>query len=96
MHIILYFMNFQDPTIKDIKVQIGNYVRLRRKQTGLTQDELGNLLGLSRITIQNLESGKNFTMDTLLKILQHFGLLAELSSQLQPAILDLDGPTSLY
>ena len=89
-------MNFQDPTIKDIKVQIGNYVRLRRKQTGLTQDELGNLLGLSRITIQNLESGKNFTMDTLLKILQHFGLLAELSSQLQLAILDLDGPTSLY
>ena len=89
-------MEFQETTIKDIKIQIGQYVRQKRKQSGITQDELGTMLGLSRITIQNLESGKNFTIDTLLKILQHFGLLTELNAHLKQASLDLDGPATLY
>ncbi|HTM65524.1 MAG TPA: helix-turn-helix transcriptional regulator [Flavipsychrobacter sp.] len=64
-----------DPGIKDIKVKLGELVKLLRKKKGLSQESLGNQLNLSRITIQNLESGKNATLDTLLIVMQHFGLL---------------------
>lgn len=64
-----------DPGIKDIKIKLGELVKLLRKKKGLSQESLGNQLNLSRITIQNLESGKNATLDTLLIVMQHFGLL---------------------
>jgi transcriptional regulator with XRE-family HTH domain len=64
-----------DPGIKDVKTKVGELVRLLRKKRGLSQESLGNQLNLSRITIQNLESGKNATLDTLLIVMQHFGLL---------------------
>jgi len=64
-----------DPGIKDVKIKLGELVKLLRKKKGLSQESLGNQLNLSRITIQNLESGKNATLDTLLIVMQHFGLL---------------------
>jgi transcriptional regulator with XRE-family HTH domain len=64
-----------DPGIKDVKRKLGELVKLLRRKKGLSQESLGNQLNLSRITIQNLESGKNATLDTLLIVMQHFGLL---------------------
>lgn len=61
--------------IKDVKSEIGQLVRAYRKQHKISQQELANQLELSRLTIQNLESGKNFTIDTLLKIFNHFDVL---------------------
>ncbi len=61
--------------IKNVKVKTGDLLKLLRKRAGLTQEQLGEQLGLSRITIQNIESGKNATMDTLLKVLQHWDML---------------------
>lgn len=58
--------------IKDVKIEIGQLVMFYRKQQKLSRQELAAQLDLSRITIQNLESGKNFTIDTLLKVLNHF------------------------
>ena len=75
-------MIFDKVKVKDIKVQIGQTVRVLRKNNKLTQQELGDLLNLSRITIQNLEAGKNFTIDTLLLVLQHFDLLNELNQEI--------------
>lgn len=69
--------------IKDIKLEIGQLVRSFRKRDKITQQELSEKLALSRITIQNLESGKNFTIDTLLKVLQHFELLGSLNELLK-------------
>ena len=63
-------------TIKDLKIQIGQWAKQLRKREKLSQDELAKTLKLSRITVQNLESGKNITLDTLLKVLQHFDTLA--------------------
>lgn len=65
--------------IKDVKSEIGLLVKSFRKLENISQQELGEKLGLSRITIQHLESGKNFTIDTLLKVAQHFDLLADLN-----------------
>jgi transcriptional regulator with XRE-family HTH domain len=64
-------------TLKDTKLKIGELARTLRKNSGSTQQELADQLGMSRITIQGLESGKNATMDTLLKVLQHAGILGE-------------------
>ncbi|MNV84854.1 hypothetical protein D3C71_1787560 [compost metagenome] len=64
--------------IKDVKLEIGKLVRSLRKRENISQEQLAELLELSRITIRNLESGKNATADTLLKVLQHFELLAPL------------------
>ncbi|MBA4260088.1 MAG: XRE family transcriptional regulator [Chitinophaga sp.] len=67
---------FQLITINQVKTQIGELCKVLRNQAGLTQAELAELLGLSRLTIQNMEAGKNPTLDTVLKVLQHFDQLA--------------------
>lgn len=74
---------FQTIKIKDIKEQIGLLTRTLRKQHQLTQQELADLLDVSRLTIQNIEAGKNFTIDNLLKIVQHFDLLSDLNQQIE-------------
>ncbi len=71
-------MPFEAITIKALKTNIGDWVKSLRKKQNLSQDELAELLNLSRLTIQNLEAGKNITLDTLLKVLQHFDALDRL------------------
>ena len=61
--------------IQDVSDKLGELTKLLRKTQGLTQQELADKLSMSRITIQNLEAGKNTTVDTLLKVMQHFDLL---------------------
>lgn len=89
-------MLFNRLNIQDIKLQLGKLIKTLRKQEGLTQAELADLLSLSRITIQNLESGKNFTIDTLLKVLQHFDKLSELNKLLSQQIIQSKEIDSLY
>lgn len=62
-------------TIKDVKNALGQLVRVLREKEGLSQEQLANKLALSRLTIQNLERGKNPTIETILKVIQHFDLL---------------------
>jgi transcriptional regulator with XRE-family HTH domain len=62
-------------TIKATKDQIGDWIKGLRKKQNLSQDQLAEQLNLSRLTIQNLEAGKNITLDTLLKVLQHLDVL---------------------
>jgi transcriptional regulator with XRE-family HTH domain len=75
-------------TIKETKKNIGLLSRTLRTRNNLTQEQLGELLGLSRLTIQNLESGKNPTLDTLLKVLQHFDQLSLLNELFTKQIAD--------
>lgn len=82
--------------IKDIKVEIGQLVKSYRKRDNISQQDLAEKLDLSRITIQNLESGKNFTIDTLLKILQHFELLSSLNELLKDKRDENQNLSSLY
>lgn len=77
-------------TIKDVKVDLGKLIKTYRKSRKLSQQELADYLSVSRITIQNVESGKNFTIDTLLKILQEFELLEGLNKEIAHYQDDLD------
>ncbi|MEZ0611968.1 helix-turn-helix domain-containing protein [Fibrella sp. WM1] len=55
--------------MEDIKAKVGALIREARKQKGLTQKELGEILGLSQSTIGEYEGGKqNLTIETLDKI----------------------------
>lgn len=62
-------------TIKEVKVKIGELCKQKRKEHELSREELAEVLDISRTTIQNIENGKNATLDNILKVANHFGLL---------------------
>lgn len=87
---------FNVVTIKNVKTEIGQSVRKARKWNKLSQQELADRLNVSRVTIQNLESGKNFTIDTLLKVLEHFDMLDLLKQEIQKQMKAHEPVKSLY
>jgi transcriptional regulator with XRE-family HTH domain len=86
---------FDNVTVKDVKIQVGLLVKTLRNRDSLTQEQLAEKLSLSRVTIQNLESGQNPTMDTLLKVLQYFDLLGSFNSYIDTEIQN-NNQQSLY
>ncbi len=82
--------------IKDVKSEIGLLVKSYRKGEKLSMQELADKLELSRITIQNLESGKNFTIDTLLKALQYFDKLSAFNDFVKGKRSENEEVESLY
>jgi transcriptional regulator with XRE-family HTH domain len=82
--------------IKDVKLEIGQLAKSYRKKQKLSQQDLADQLELSRLTIQNIESGKNFNIDTLLKVLNHFNLLTALNQVLIEKRNENEQFTSLY
>lgn len=86
---------FENTTVKDVKKNVGSLVKTLRAQASLTQEQLAEKLSLSRVTIQNLESGQNPTMDTLLKVLQYFDLLERFNDYIETEILN-NNQQSLY
>jgi len=87
---------FNTIEIKDVKTDIGLLVKALRKQRGITQIQLAESLDVSRTTIQNLELGKNFTVDTILKVLKELDLLALLSSEITQAKQHVVSTKSMY
>ncbi|GAB2555892.1 helix-turn-helix domain-containing protein [Spirosoma areae] len=52
-----------------IREQMGQLIRQRRTQKGLSQEQLGRKLGIGRTTVCRYEAGdQNFTVDTIQKI----------------------------
>ena len=86
---------FGNVTVKDVKIQVGLLVKTLRNRDSLTQEQLAEKLSLSRVTIQNLESGQNPTMDTLLKVLQYFDILGSFNSYIETEIQN-NNQQSLY
>lgn len=82
-------------TIKDVKLQLGALCKAKRKNAEMSQEDLGEALGLSRYTIQKFENGKNATLDTVLKIANHFGLLSTFQKAIKSTIED-ENNISLY
>jgi|GEM_PF-5962126 len=56
-------------------MSINNRLRAFREAKNMTQEELGNILGLKRASISAIETGKmELTLDNLLKIADHFSI----------------------
>ena len=57
-------------TIIRQSIQLGNLLRTRRKELGLTQAALADKVGLRQATVSQIETGSNATrIDTLLRII---------------------------
>ena len=65
-------MVFDLVKVSDVKLQMGAWCKSMRRRKRLSQEELSANLNLSRVTIHNLESGKNSTIETFLKVVNHF------------------------
>jgi transcriptional regulator with XRE-family HTH domain len=87
---------FNLSTAQDVKQDIGVWLRLMRKSRKLSQEELASELGMSRITLQNAENGKNITIDTLLLLLRHFDELEGIHKFIREKKEALANVRSLY
>jgi len=82
--------------IKEVKKELGLLVKAIRKQRSLSQAQLSQSLDVSRTTIQNLEMGKNFTVDTILKVLKEVDLLEQLNAEVIKAKNHIINSKSMY
>jgi len=80
----------------DVKNELGALVKALRKQRGLSQAQLAESLNVSRTTIQNLELGRNFTVDTFLKVMKEMDLLAQVQGEVIQAKSHVIYSKSLY
>ena len=58
---------------------IGAMIRNERLRSGMTQEELGELVGVGKAQISKIESGKGLTIKTVTKVLGALGLSASVS-----------------
>lgn len=82
-------------TIKEVKVKVGEWCKQKRQDYNLSQEELAEALGMSRITLVKVESGKNVNIDTLLKVANHFDALQNIFQWIKQDI-DKNNQNSLY
>ena len=71
-------MNYQQMSNPAILTEIGERLRRARLNANIGQDELAEKTGVSRKTIQNAESGKNCSLDTLISLLRGLNQLQQL------------------
>ena len=58
---------------------IGEASKEGRKNKKLTQEQLGNLIGVKKGQISKIENGKNLTLNTISRVLHAMGLQAHLN-----------------
>jgi transcriptional regulator with XRE-family HTH domain len=92
----MHDMDFNNIRISDVKIEIGTLIKKMRTNRKLTQGELAIRLNLSRITIQNIERGNNFTIDTYLLVLQYFNEMESFSEYIKSKIDDYKEIKSIY
>lgn len=68
-------LDFNKANLKEVKNSLAEWCQILRKENNETQISLAQKLNVSHKTIYNLEKGSNFTIDTLLKVLQYFDRL---------------------
>ena len=87
---------FDTIEIKEVKNELGHLIKALRKQRGFSQTQLAEALDVSRTTIQNLELGRNFTVDTFLKVMKEMDLLSQLNSEVIKAKAHIVNAKSMY
>ncbi|WP_255572459.1 helix-turn-helix transcriptional regulator [Cellulophaga sp. HaHa_2_1] len=78
-----------------MKVKIGEACKAIRKSNDLSREDLAEVLDVSSTTIQNIEKGKNATLDNVLKVANHFGLLQSITKEIDKTITN-QNDISLY
>jgi DNA-binding XRE family transcriptional regulator len=57
---------------------VGDAIKKARLSKNLTQEELGELIGVQRAQISRIESGKNLTLNTVARAFKAMGISAKL------------------
>lgn len=57
---------------------IGEAIKQARKKKNLTQEQLGELMGVQRAQISKIESGKNLSFSTIARAFKAMGIPANL------------------
>ena len=57
---------------------IGEAIREARKQKRLTQEQLGELMGVQRAQVSKIESGKNLNLSTVARAFKAMGIPVKL------------------
>lgn len=65
---------------------IGSIIRNERICKGLTQEELGERVGVGKAQISKIESGKGLTIKTVTKVLDALGISASVILKNEPEI----------
>lgn len=60
------------------RARLGNRIREIRKDLNLTQSELGERVGVKCAQISKIESGRNITIDVLIRIVKGLGVPVEM------------------
>lgn len=68
----------------DVKAEISAYhigeaIKRARKEKNLTQEQLGELMGVQRAQISKIESGKNLNFSTIARAFKAMGIPANLA-----------------
>lgn len=58
---------------------IGEAIKQARKEKNLTQEQLGELMGVQRAQISKIESGKNLNFSTIARAFKAMGIPAKLA-----------------
>ena len=66
------YMNHQAALVYDA-AELGGHIKRARREKGLRQDELGDRVGVTRMTISRLERGEPVSIDTALRALSECG-----------------------
>ena len=82
----------------DVKQSFGSFVRKKRKQFHLSQDELAYRADLHRTYVTNIEQGtRNISFDTIVKISSAFDVsLSDLFQEFELHLLDDDRAVRSY
>ena len=71
---------FEAEVRADIRAyHIGEAIRKARKEKHLTQEQLGELMGVQRAQVSKIESGKNLNFATIARAFKAMGIPANLS-----------------
>lgn len=65
---------------------IGSIIRNERIRKGLTQEELGERVGVGKAQISKIESGKGLTIKTVTKVLDALSISASVVLKDEPEI----------
>lgn len=61
--------------------RVGEAIRQAREAKNLTQEQLGNRLGIQRAQISRMEHGRNVTLSSLARVLKALAIPASLDMQ---------------
>lgn len=60
------------------KIRIGDTIRKARLKQKLSQEELGNRLGIKKARVSRIEHGANLSLDSLIRIFKSIGVPVKL------------------